>query len=60
MMAGHVTLQEASEGLLVPKQRKQARQISVNGNTLWRWERGDRKPHGLHWKLITDLMVETD
>ena len=33
-----------------------ARQIGVNVNTLWRWERGDRKPHGLHRKLIADLM----
>jgi DNA-binding transcriptional regulator YiaG len=32
-----------------------ARQIGVNVNTLWRWERGDRKPHGLHRKLIADL-----
>ena len=35
-----------------------ARQIGVNVNTLWRWERGDRKPHGLHWKLIADLMKD--
>jgi len=33
-----------------------ARQIGVNVNTLWRWERGDRKPHGLHRKLFADLM----
>jgi DNA-binding XRE family transcriptional regulator len=25
-----------------------ARQIGVNVNTLWRWERGERTPHGLH------------
>ena len=35
-----------------------ARQIGVNVNTLSRWERGDRKPHGLHWKLIADLMKD--
>jgi DNA-binding transcriptional regulator YiaG len=28
-----------------------ARQIGANVNTLWRWERGDRKPHGLHRKV---------
>jgi DNA-binding transcriptional regulator YiaG len=37
-----------------------AHQIGVNVNTLWRWERGDRKPHGLHRKLIADLMLHTD
>ncbi|MCU1334439.1 MAG: transcriptional regulator [Bryobacterales bacterium] len=37
-----------------------ARQIGVNVNTLWRWERGDRKPHGLHRKLIADLMRDSD
>ena len=36
-----------------------ARQIGVNVNTLWRWERGDRKPHGLHRKLIADLMRDS-
>jgi DNA-binding transcriptional regulator YiaG len=34
-----------------------ARQIGVNVNTLWRWERGERKPHGLHWMLIKDLLA---
>src|SRR6266852_9108714 len=33
-----------------------ARQIGINVNTLWRWERGDRKPNGLHRKIIADLM----
>jgi DNA-binding transcriptional regulator YiaG len=33
-----------------------ARQIGINVNTLWRWERGDRKPHGLHRKIIANLM----
>ena len=37
-----------------------ARQIGVNVNTLWRWERGDRKPHGLHRKLIADLMRDSE
>lgn len=37
-----------------------ARQIGINVNTLWRWERGDRKPHGLHRKLIADLMRDSD
>ena len=32
-----------------------ARQIGVNVNTLWRWERGDRKPHGLHRTLLQEL-----
>jgi len=36
-----------------------ARQIGVNVNTLWRWERGDRKPHGLHRKLLADLMRDS-
>jgi DNA-binding transcriptional regulator YiaG len=36
-----------------------ARQIGINVNTLWRWERGDRKPHGLHRKLIADLMRDS-
>jgi len=35
-----------------------ARQIGVNVNTLWRWERGDRKPHGLHRKLVAVLMKD--
>jgi DNA-binding transcriptional regulator YiaG len=33
-----------------------ARQIGVNVNTLWRWERGERRPHGLHWKILAHLM----
>ena len=33
-----------------------ARQIGINVNTLWRWERGDRKPHGLHSKILADLI----
>jgi DNA-binding transcriptional regulator YiaG len=33
-----------------------ARRIGINVNTLWRSERGDRKPHGLHWKIVADLM----
>ena len=33
-----------------------ASRIGINVNTLWRWERGDRKPHGLHRKLIADLL----
>jgi DNA-binding transcriptional regulator YiaG len=37
-----------------------ARLIGINVNTLWRWERGDRKPHGLHRKLIADLMRVSD
>ena len=37
-----------------------ARQIGVNVNTLWRWERGDRKPHGLHRELIADLFRNSD
>jgi DNA-binding transcriptional regulator YiaG len=37
-----------------------ARQIGINVNTLWRWERGDRKPHGLHRKLIADLMQNSE
>jgi DNA-binding transcriptional regulator YiaG len=37
-----------------------ARQIGINVNTLWRWERGDRKPHGLHRKLIADLMRDSN
>jgi DNA-binding transcriptional regulator YiaG len=37
-----------------------ARQIGVNVNTLWRWERGERKPHGLHWMLIKDLLAEDE
>jgi DNA-binding transcriptional regulator YiaG len=37
-----------------------ARQIGVNVNTLWRWERGDRKPHGLNWKLIAGLMRDSE
>ena len=35
-----------------------ARQIGINA--LWRWERGDRKPHGLHRKLLADLMRDSD
>ena len=37
-----------------------ARQIGVNVNTLWRWERGERKPRGLHWMLIKDLLAEDE
>jgi DNA-binding transcriptional regulator YiaG len=37
-----------------------AKQIGINVNTLWRWERGDRKPHGLHRKLIVDLMRDSE
>ncbi len=33
-----------------------ARRIGINVNTLWRWERGERMPHGLHWKILADLM----
>ena len=33
-----------------------ARQIGVNVNTLWRWERGDWKPHGLHRTLLQELI----
>ena len=33
-----------------------ARQIGVNVNTLWRWERGDRTPHSLHSKMLADLI----
>jgi DNA-binding transcriptional regulator YiaG len=36
-----------------------ARQIGINVNTLWRWERGDRKPHELHRKMIADLMRDS-
>ena len=36
-----------------------ARQIGVNVNTLWRWEQGDRKPHGPYRKLLADLCRET-
>jgi DNA-binding transcriptional regulator YiaG len=36
-----------------------AQKIGINVNTLWRWERGDRKPHGLHWKLLADLMRDS-
>jgi len=36
-----------------------ARQLRVNVNTLWRWERGDRKPHGPYRKLLADLCRET-
>ena len=36
-----------------------AQKIGINVNTLWRWERGDRKPHGLHWKLLADLMKDS-
>jgi DNA-binding transcriptional regulator YiaG len=35
-----------------------ARQIGVNVNTLWRWERGDRTPHSLHSKILADLIRE--
>jgi DNA-binding transcriptional regulator YiaG len=35
-----------------------ARQIGVNVNTLWRWERGERRPHGLHWKILADIMKD--
>jgi DNA-binding transcriptional regulator YiaG len=31
-----------------------ARQIGVNVNTLWRWELGERRPRGLHWKILAD------
>ena len=37
-----------------------ARQNGVNVNTLWRWERGDRKPHDLHRKVIADLIRDSD
>ena len=37
-----------------------ARQIGVNVNTLWRWERGERKPPGLHWMLIKDMLAEDE
>ena len=37
-----------------------ARRIGINVNTLWRWERGDRKPHGLHRKLIADLLRDSN
>jgi DNA-binding transcriptional regulator YiaG len=36
-----------------------AQKIGINVNTLWRWERGDRKPHGLHWKILADLMRDS-
>ena len=36
-----------------------AKELGINANTLWRWERGDRKPHGLHRKVIADLMRKT-
>jgi DNA-binding transcriptional regulator YiaG len=36
-----------------------ARQIGVNVNTLWRWERGERRPRGLHWKILADLIRDS-
>jgi len=29
-----------------------ARKIGVDRNTLSQWERGDRKPHGLHRSIV--------
>jgi DNA-binding transcriptional regulator YiaG len=37
-----------------------ARRIGINVNTLWRWERGDRKPHGLHRTILQDLIREAN
>jgi len=37
-----------------------ARQIGVNVNTLWRWERGDRRPHGLHRTILQELIQQAN
>ena len=37
-----------------------ARHIGINVNTLWRWERGDRKPHGLHRAILRDLIRQAN
>jgi len=37
-----------------------ARQIGVNVNTLWRWERGERTPRGLHHTLLQDLIRQAN
>src|ERR1700674_3093908 len=33
-----------------------ARKLRVSAHTLWRWERGDRKPSGLYRNLVADLI----
>ena len=37
-----------------------ALQIGVNVNTLWRWERGERTPHGLHRTILQELIRQAN
>jgi len=37
-----------------------ARQIGVNANTIWRWERGEWTPHGLHRTILQDLIRQAN
>jgi hypothetical protein len=31
----------------------------IEPEALWRWERGDRRPRGLHWKILADLIRDS-
>jgi DNA-binding transcriptional regulator YiaG len=33
-----------------------ARKLDISAHTIWRWERGDRKPGGLYLQLVGDLI----
>jgi DNA-binding transcriptional regulator YiaG len=36
-----------------------AKKLGISWHTLWRWERGDRKPHALYRKLVANLIRES-